>query len=94
MGAGNSKLYRTKGMDVITFYQFHLSDVEDPDIYSAPEIISWEQSEQGLWCKEHSTVPVSYRITTSYNTWSYRVDIYGDLKPSDLTFYNLKWGNQ
>lgn len=77
---------------MIIFSQFSLSDVEDPEIYAAPEIIAWEQSEQGQWCKEHSTVPVSYRIVTDYDTLEYRGHIYGDLKPQDLTFYNLKWG--
>ena len=79
---------------MITFHQFTLGDVEDPEIYAAPEIINWEKSDRGVWCKEHSTIPVSYRVVTDFSAWSYRVDIYGDLAPADLTFYNLKWGNQ
>lgn len=76
---------------MIVFYQFNLSDIEDPEGYAAPEIIAWEQSEQGQWCKEHSTVPVSYRIVTDYDTLEYRVHIYGSLTQQDLTFYKLKW---
>lgn len=79
---------------MITFHQFTLSDVEDPEIYAAQPIWQWEQTEQGQWCKEHSTSPVSYRVVADYNVWGYRVDIYGELAPADLTFYNLKWGNK
>jgi len=77
---------------MITFHQFNLSDVEDPEIYAAQPIQEWRNSEQGIWCTEHSTVPVAYRVTTDYVVWGYRVDIYGNLDPKDLTFYNLKWG--
>lgn len=76
---------------MITFHQFILSDVEDPEIYAAQPILEWERSEQGVWCMENSTVPVSYRIVTDYNIFGYRVDIYGDLSPAGLTFFNLKW---
>ncbi len=79
---------------MITFHRFTLSDVEDPEIYAAQPIWEWEKSEQGKWCMEHSTVPVSYRIVTDYQCFGYRVDLYGDLTPENLTFYNLKWGNR
>jgi hypothetical protein len=77
---------------MITFHQFTLSDVEDPEIYAAQPIWEWEKSEPGQWCMENSTVPVAYRIVTDYNIFGYRVDLYGDLTPEDRTYYNLKWG--
>lgn len=77
---------------MITFHQFNLHDADDPEIYAAQPIWAWEQSEHGQWCMEHSIVPVSYRIVANHDIWGYRVDIYGDLTPADLTFYNLKWG--
>ena len=76
---------------MITFHQFNLSDAEDPMIYAAQPIQKWCKSEQGAWCLEHSTVPVAYRVITDYDILGYRVDIYGELSPADLTFYNLKW---
>lgn len=78
---------------MITFHRFNLSDVDDPEIYAAQPIWEWEQTEFGQWCKEHSTVPVSYRIVVDYNQYGYRVDLYGDLTPEDRTFFTLKWGN-
>ncbi len=78
---------------MITFRKFNLGDVEDPEIYAAQPIWEWEQSEHGKWCKEHSTVPVAYRIVNDFNTYGYRVDIYGDLDEHNQTFYKLKWGN-
>lgn len=76
---------------MITFHRFNLSDVDDPEIYAAHPIWEWENSDQGLWCMEHSTIPVSYRIITDHNIFGYRVDIYGDLTPADQTFFSLKW---
>lgn len=78
---------------MITFHRFILSDVEDPEIYAAKPMRDWEHSEQGQWCMQNSTVPVAYRIILDYATLGYRVDLYGDLKPEDLTFYRLKWGS-
>lgn len=77
---------------MITFHEIILSDVEDPEIYAAQPIWEWEISEQGRWCMENSTIPVAYRIIVDYNNFGYRVDLYGDLKPEDRTYFNLKWG--
>ena len=68
-----------------------MGDVEDPELYAAEPIINWQKTDAGKWAMENGH-DVSYRISTDYNTFGYRVIIYGNLEEKDYTFFKLKYG--
>jgi hypothetical protein len=77
---------------MITFASFRLGDCEDPELYAAQPIWEWEQTEQGKWVKEHAMETPYYRICNDPETYSYRVDIYGQLDEQHELIYRLKYG--
>jgi hypothetical protein len=83
-------------MDTIKtcFYTFSMSDCEDPYLYAAAPIHKWQQSEHGKWCMEHSQDEPTFFCNADPHGMGYRVAIMGHLAEKDLTFFNLKWGNQ
>lgn len=80
-------------MQKIIFHSFRMGDVDDPDIYAAPEIYKWEQTEAGQWVMKHCTEP-KFNIVPDASWMGHRVIISGLLEDKDATFYNLKWGKQ
>lgn len=83
--ADNKTLTRT------VFKVMMIGDVEDPEIYAAEPILNWQNSEQGQWVMEHA-VDVSYMTQLDYQSYGYKVALYGYLAVEDLTFFKLKWG--
>jgi hypothetical protein len=78
---------------MIVFKSFLLGDCEDPEIYAAHPIWEWQQTEAGKWVMEHAIETPSFRITSDPLTYGYRVDVYGKLEGSDLTYFKLKWSD-
>ena len=78
---------------IIEVHQFLLGDVEDPQVYAAPPIWEWQQSEAGQWVKEHALSTPVWQTITCPNTYSYKVRIVADLREEDITYFKLKWGN-
>ena len=78
-------------MGVVTFCEFKLSDVEDPEIYAAQPIWDWQQTDAGKWVMENAT-DVSYKIFPDMQSYGYRVSVYGKLDDHNTTFFKLKWG--
>lgn len=80
-------------MKRIVFHTFQLGDVEDPEIYAAEPMFKWQDTEQGRWAMEHCANPL-YRITPDFNTFGYRVDIYGELEDKQAVEYLLRWNRE
>jgi hypothetical protein len=74
------------------FHKFRMGDVEDPYLYAASPIYDWQKTEQGTWCMSRSVVDTSFLCIPSPEYWGYEVVIYGELKPEDHTYFQLRWG--
>lgn len=86
------KLADKKTLTRIVFNVLVMSgDVEDPEIYAAEPILDWKNTEQGQWVMEHA-VDVSYMTQLDYQSYGYKVALYGYLTDENLTFFKLKWG--
>jgi hypothetical protein len=77
---------------MIVFKRLRLGDCEDPQLYAAGPIIDWQNSDEGKWVMENAKQTPSWRIVTDPETYSYRVDIYGELDEPNEIIFRLKYG--
>lgn len=75
-------------------YEFNMGDVEDPELYAADPLYTWEHSDMGRWIMEHSKSPPTFNIATCYNTYGYKCYVTAELEGEALTFFKLKWSNK
>ena len=75
----------------IVVYEFHMGDVEDPDLFAAEHLYEWEHSEMGKWVKSHAVeVPIWHRqVSPGYMGWRYI--IVAKLTGKDYTHWAIKW---
>ena len=78
----------------LTLHQFVLSDVEDPAVYAAEPIYTWQQTEQGKWCMENVLDEIKFYITQDHQNYGYRVALVGTLSDIDHTYFQLKWSSK
>lgn len=72
-------------------HKFLMSDVEDPDVWAAESLYSWEHSEAGQWImKNASEVPVWQRHFSN-NSYGYEYQIVASLTPENYTYWKLKY---
>ena len=77
----------------VIVHKFQVGDSEDPDIYAAPPLWEWQQTDAGKWVMSHAVeTPIWNRVIDS-NTYGYQYAIAAKLKATDYTFWALKWGN-
>jgi hypothetical protein len=76
----------------VVAHSFVLGDVDDPEIYAAEPIWQWEHTEQGRWCRDHSTQQMTYTFNGDPYQYGYRVLIHARFRREDYTFFLLKWG--
>jgi hypothetical protein len=77
---------------MIVFKELFMADVEDPELYAAQPILSWQESEQGQWVMENALEQPCFRIMPSIETMGYKIQIYGQLSEPDEVYYRLKYG--
>jgi hypothetical protein len=78
-------------MEVVV-HKFHMSDVEDPDLWAAESLCNWEKSEAGEFVmKNAEEVPVWHR-TVNVECYGYEYIIRAKLSPKNYTFWKLKYG--
>ena len=70
-----------------------MGDVEDPELYAAEPIYTWERTEKGQWLHNHSKQQMTYNINMDRDTYGYKCVIHAFLEDQDLTYYQLKWGH-
>lgn len=75
----------------VIVYEFHMGDVEDPDLMAGQHLYEWEHSEIGKWVKSHATeTPVWHRqVAPGYMGWRYI--IVAKLTDKDYTHWEIKW---
>jgi hypothetical protein len=79
-----------KYMDVLV-HTFRLGDVEDPDIYAAEPIWTWQQSAAGCWIMEHAVEKPYWARRTDYHSYGYEFNIIARLSEADAVFFKLKY---
>ena len=75
-------------------HEIEMGDVEDPEIYAAAPILDWEKTDKGRWLHQHSYQQMEFTIRPNERTYGWKIIIWSYLKEQDLTYYNLKWGDQ
>lgn len=88
-----SHRYHSPNGRMILFRELRMGDVEDPELYAAVPIMEWEKSEQGNWVMNHAIEIPEWRIVTDYNSYGYKIQIYGMLTEADEIIYQLKFGH-
>lgn len=75
----------------IVVYEFHMGDVEDPDLMAAQHLYEWEHSDIGQWVMSHAVeVPIWHRqVQEGYMGWRYI--IVAKLTDKDYTHWAIKW---
>lgn len=77
----------------VSVHSFIVSDSEDPDIYAAPPLWEWQQSDSGKWVMIHAVETPVWNRQVEYATYGHRYTVVAKLKAVDYTFWALKWGN-
>ena len=72
-------------------HQFTMGDVEDPDLYAAEPIWTWQQTEAGKWVMEHAVETPSWHRAHNVGYYGYQYQIQADLHPEDASWFLLKW---
>jgi hypothetical protein len=81
-----------KYRDVVV-HEFLMSDVDDPEIYMAEPIWTWQQSPSGAWVMEHAVEKPYWHKRVDMSTYGYRCYIVARLSEADEIFWRLKWKN-
>lgn len=83
---------RVEEVREVVVHSFTMGDVEDPDLYAAEPLWTWQQSEEGEWVMEHAVeTPSWYRIPDQLQ-YGYRFEIRAKLSGARLTEYMLRHG--
>lgn len=71
-------------------HKFLLGDVDDPEIYAAEPIFSWQQTEVGKWVMKNA-IDIYWVKSLDHNTFGYEYKIVAQFIEKDYVFWNLKY---
>lgn len=77
-------------MKKVVVHQFHMGDVEDPDLWAAQNLVEFEQSEKGKWVMENTVDPTWHRGTRPMS-WGWEYTIEATMTDEQFTYYKLKY---
>ena len=77
-------------MKLVRLHEFRMGDNEDPELYAAPFLAEFMDTEKGRWIKENAHDP-SFTVISDVVTLGNRVIVMGYLSEEAETFYKLKW---
>ena len=75
-------------------HEFYIGDVEDPDIYAAEPVWTWQRSELGQWVTTHAVGEIYWTRSADYVSYGFRYRIIARLSEHNQTFFKLKWETQ
>ena len=76
----------------VIVHSFTLGDVEDPDLYAAEPLITWEKSEIGQWIMKNSADTPTWHRMADPSTYGYKYQIRAKLMGPALTEWLLRYG--
>ena len=97
---GTVRFQEVRKDDVITIeeihklvvHRFHLSDVDDPDLYAAEPIYKWEKSEPGQFVMKHAIDKPEWHRQLNQSFYGYDYIIIAELEMKKLSEFYLRWG--
>ena len=84
--------HNVKEIHKVVVHRFHLSDVDDPDLYAAEPLYKWEKSEQGQFVMKHAIDKPEWHKYQDISTYGYAYVIVAELEKKKLSEFYLKWG--
>lgn len=75
----------------VVVHRFDLRDVDDPDIYAAGPIYTWEQSEAGKWVNEHALETPQWHRQDDPMSFVTKYAITALFKEQDYSLWILKY---
>lgn len=75
----------------VCVHEFAMGDVEDPDLYAAEPLLTWQKSEAGVWVMAHAVdTPFWHRQADPY-TYGFQYRIVARLSEPDELYWTLKY---
>lgn len=78
----------------MVIYKFSVGDVDDPDLWIAPVIYEWQESEMGRWVMENAIKTPMWHREHNVATLGYHYAVTADFKPEDEVYFHLRWGDE
>jgi len=78
----------------VVVHQFHLGDVEDPDLYAADPLYQWQISEPGKFVMENAVDQPTWHRQHDFKSLGWRYVIVAELEKKKLAEFYLRWGKQ
>jgi len=93
-------------MSTVLLHEEVIEHVSDPDTYAMGLVMQWENSEAGIWAREHCK---DYKIwytneldnSDTISDWAWRhghkhiamflLQVFGNMSDKDYAFYRLKY---
>jgi hypothetical protein len=76
----------------VIVHTIEMGDVEDPEIYAAEPILTFEKTDKGRWLMTNSYKQLEFTIQPNSRSYGWKISIWSYLNEKDLTYYSLKWG--
>lgn len=76
----------------IIVYRFQLGDVDDPDLYAAEPMFTWEKSEQGQFVMMYAIDKPVWHRRLNQAMYGYEYIIVAELEMKKLSEFYLRWG--
>jgi hypothetical protein len=75
----------------IVVHEFKMGDVEDPDLYAAEPLLTWQNSEEGQWIMARAIETPEWHRMIDPMSFGHRYAIVAKLKGRDYTYWQVKW---
>lgn len=77
----------------VVVHRFRIADVDDPDIYAAEPIWSWQQTDEGKFIMKNAIGQPKFHKQMNMEFMGYEYAITAELEKKKLSEFYLKWGN-
>jgi hypothetical protein len=81
-----------KEIHKVVVHRFRMGDVEDPDLYAAQPIYSWQQTDQGQFVMEHAIDTPEWHRQLDQFSYGHEYAIVAELEMKKLSEFYLRFG--
>ena len=76
----------------VVVHTFRMGDVEDPDLYAAEPMWTWQESDAGKFVMKHAEDQPEWRRQPDVLTTGYKYAIVAELEKKKLAEFYLRFG--
>lgn len=76
----------------VVVHTFRMGDVEDPDLYAAEPMWTWQESDAGKFVMKHAEDQPEWRRQPDALTMGYKYAIVAELEKKKLAEFYLRFG--